>query len=382
MRNVKVELYKTKKIINDHKRSDDGWFWTRYSAYPYKGCACGCRYCYEWDQKYAPHKDYRLLDKVVMVKENAVELLRKELAKKPRDVIAVGDWQPVEARYRLSRKMLEVIHQLKFPLMIIERAPLLTRDLDILQDISRRTDAYVGFTIVTTRDDDVRLHFEPKGPSATGRFRAMRRIADAGVMIGTLAMPIIPFIFDTDEELRLLIKMTADAGGKFVLFGGMTLWGTCKNVYYEALERAPSIFPTGSPQEREAILWGKKTEEWDQNKAQKTQWVRRCHLTIAEECERQGIKHYIPRPISFYPEELQRNKRIAGELSLRKRDIEMSGESRYRAMAYFKAARTIDGLLVDIRDIYREKDRRGLLALEGIGERLASEVEVLLKTTS
>jgi len=367
MRDVTIELYKTKKIINDHKRSDDGWYWTRYSAIPYKGCVHGCRYCYCWDQKYAPHADYRSLNKVVMVKENAVELLKKELAKKPRDVIAVGDWQPAEAKFKLSRKMLEVVHQLKFPLMVIERAPLLCRDLDILQSISKQTDAYVGFTIVTTRDDDTRLHFEPRGPSTRGRFRAMKRIADAGIMIGTLAMPILPHIFDSDEELRLLVKMTADAGGKFVLFGGMTLWGTCKNIYIEALrEYNPSLIPL--------------TEEWDGNKARKTQWVRRCHLTIAEECERQGILHHIPRPTSFYPEEFRRNKRIAGMLHLKSRDLDMEGQSRYRVGAYFKAGRTIDQLLVDIGDMYKQKGRAGLLALEGIGEKLASEIKTLLDT--
>lgn len=368
MRNVKIELYKTKKILNDHKRSDDGWFWTRYSAIPYKGCVYGCRYCYCWDEKYAPHKDFRLLDKMVMVKENAVELLRKELARKPRDVIAVGDWQPIEARLRLSRKMLEVVCQLKSPLMIIERAPLLTRDLDILQDISRQTDAYVGLSIVTARDDATRLHFEPRGPSTKGRFRAMRRIADAGIMIGTLAMPIIPFLFDSDEELRLLVKMTADAGGKFVLFGGMTLWGTCKKIYYEALE------------EYDSSLLG-PTELWDRNEARKTQWVRRCHLTIAEECERQGILDYIPRPVAFYPPELRYNKRIAAKLFIKKRDIEMSGESRYRAMAYFKAGRTIDNLLVDVGELYKEKGKAGLLALENIGEKLATVIEGLLQDT-
>jgi DNA repair photolyase len=365
MRNVKVELYKTKKIVNDHKRSDDGWFWTRYSAIPYKGCVHGCRYCYCWDEKYAPHADYRSLDRMIMVKENAVELLKKELAKKPRDVIAVGDWQPVEASYKLSRKMLEIVHQLRFPLMVIERAPLLCRDIDLLQAISAQTDAYVGYTIVATRDDKTRLHFEPRGPSVAGRFRAMRRIADAGIMIGTLAMPILPYIFDTDEELRLLVRMTRDAGGRFVLFGGMTLWGTCKSVFYKAME------------EYDSSLLG-PIDLWDTNKALKTQWGRRCHLTIAEECAKQGILHYIPRPVSFYPPELCFNKRIAGELSVKKRDIEMSGESRYRAMAYFKAARTIDALVVDIRDLYKEKGRRGLLALEGIGEKLAGVIEGIL----
>ncbi|NLI97870.1 hypothetical protein GX441_04330 [bacterium] len=377
MRDVEIQLYQTKKIINDHKHADEGWFWVRYSAYPYKGCSNGCRYCYEWDEKYAPMKDYRLLDKVVMVKENAVERLKKELPRKIKDVVCVGDWQPVEAKYRLSRKMLEIVYQLKFPLMIIERAPLLTRDLDILSDISKQTDAYVGFTIVATSDDQIRLHFEPRGPSVKGRFSSMRRIADAGVMIGTLAMPILPYIFDSDEELRTLVKMTADSGGRFVLFGGLTLWGTCKDVYYEALKRAPAIL-AGSPQEHEAFLWDKKTEEWNQNKAIQSQWGRRCHLAIAEECERQGITHYIPRPVSFFPRELRRNKEIAGNLFIKARESWMLSESPYRSHAFTKAGRAVDSLTEDIGDLYRRKGRQGLLALEGIGEKLASEIEGLL----
>lgn len=364
MKNVRIELYKTKKIINDHKHSDKGWFWARYSAYPYKGCAHGCRYCYEWDQKYAPHKDYRLLDKVVIIKENAAERLKRELPRKPKDVIVSGDWQPVEARYRLSRKMLEIIRQLGFPLMIVERAPLLARDLDILTDISAQTDCYVGFSIVTVRDDDVRRLFEPRGPSTKGRFKAMKRIADAGVMIGTLGMPVLPYIFDSDEELRGLVRRTADSGGRFVLFGGMTLWGTCKEIYYQALQGYDkSLIPA--------------MEEWDKVKAKKTQWVRRCHLTIAEECYKVGITHYIPRPVSFYPENLRRNKRIAGMLYVKGRDLEMEGQSRYRARAYFKAGETLDNLDKDIGEIYRRKGRDGLLGLPGVGEKLTREIEAL-----
>ncbi len=365
MKDVEVKLYTTKKILNEHKRADEGWFWVRYSAYPYKGCSNGCRYCYEWDEKYAPMKDYTLMDKVVMVKENAVERLKKELPRKQKDVVCVGDWQPVEAKYGLSRKMLEIVYQLKFPLMIIERAPLLTKDLDILKDISCQTDAYVGYSIVATRDDATRLHFEPRGPSVKGRFSAMKRIAEAGVMIGTLAMPILPYIFDSDEELRLLVRMTRDAGGGFVLFGGLTLWGTCKNVYNEALESYNPDLITA-------------TEKWDRDKAAKTQWVRRCHLTIAEECERVGIKHFIKRPVSFYPKDLRRNKEIAGMLFVKARDIQMLGESDYRSMAYTRVGRTVDGLLLDIGSIYREQGRRGLTALDGVGEKIADEIETLL----
>jgi len=71
---------------------------------------------------------------------NAVELLQKELPRLEHDVISVGDWQqPAEDRYMLSRRMLEVVRDLGFPLFIVERSPLLTRDLDLLMEINQKT---------------------------------------------------------------------------------------------------------------------------------------------------------------------------------------------------------------------------------------------------
>ena len=87
--------YKAKSVLNKHKRPDH-WFWTRYSVYPYIGCQHGCEFCYCRERKYAPYDDISDFPYVIKVKENAPELLRRALAKNPREAIAVGDYQPLE----------------------------------------------------------------------------------------------------------------------------------------------------------------------------------------------------------------------------------------------------------------------------------------------
>ena len=92
---VKYEYYRAKKVVNIHKRPDP-WFWDKYSAHPYKGCEHACEYCYTREEKYSPYSDPADFSKVIKIKTNAAKLLRKEIAKLPRDVMATGDYQPIE----------------------------------------------------------------------------------------------------------------------------------------------------------------------------------------------------------------------------------------------------------------------------------------------
>ena len=155
---------KTKRVLNVHKYVD-GWFFDKYSAHPYVGCAFGCEFCYSRGGKYLGGRDPDDFDRIIRVKVNAAERLRRELGRKPVDVIACGDWQlPAEQDYRLSRSMLEVVHDLGLPLFIVERSPLLTRDLDLLTDINRQ--AWVGVVYsISTLDPTVKRAFEPKSPA-------------------------------------------------------------------------------------------------------------------------------------------------------------------------------------------------------------------------
>ena len=137
---MKLEFaeYKPKKIVNVHKHVDGPWFWGKYSAHPYIGCRSGCEFCYLRGSRYLGKRHPDSFDTLIQVKTNAIELLNKELNRLNVDVIAAGDWQqPAEDRYRLSRSMLESVYQHGFPLFIVERSPLLIRDLDLLIDINQ-----------------------------------------------------------------------------------------------------------------------------------------------------------------------------------------------------------------------------------------------------
>ena len=120
---VQYVPYRAKKILNIHKHADS-WFWDKYSAHPYIGCEHGCEYCYSREAKYSRYSDPDDFSKVIKVKENAAELLRKELSRVHKDIVIVSDYQPVEKKTELSRKMLQVCLDLEFPVSFLEKSPL------------------------------------------------------------------------------------------------------------------------------------------------------------------------------------------------------------------------------------------------------------------
>ena len=89
--NLEFQEYRARKIVNIHRHVDGPWFWGRYSAHPYIGCRSGCEFCYVRGGRYLGRRDPDTFDTLIQVKVNAVELLRKELARLKPDVIACGD---------------------------------------------------------------------------------------------------------------------------------------------------------------------------------------------------------------------------------------------------------------------------------------------------
>ncbi|MGD2156713.1 MAG: radical SAM protein, partial [Anaerolineales bacterium] len=200
------EEYHAKKILNVHKHVDGPWFWGKYTAHPYIGCRSGCEFCYCRGERYLGRRDPEKFDTLIQVKINAVELLRGELFGRERDVITVGDWQqPAEDRYRLSRRMLEVVRDLNFPLFIVERSPLLIRDLDLLVEINRQSWVGVVFSI-SSLDPALKRAFEPRSPGVKRRLGAMKKLAEAGILVGTALMPVLPFVGDGETHLEDVIR--------------------------------------------------------------------------------------------------------------------------------------------------------------------------------
>lgn len=360
-----VSFYSPKKILNINKYSDGGWFWVKYSAQPYLGCAYGCLYCYEWDRKYTPYYNPAAFDRLIKVKEKGAELFAMELAAQPVDLIGLGDWQPVESKYRVARAMLKVANDLGFPVFINEKSPLILQDLNLLRTINRRNYANVGFSIITTQDDETLRIFEPKTPSIESRFEAMAKISDNGIMTGTVFMPVLPFIYDNEQNIKAVVKKTRQAGGKYLLDGGLTLHGFCQEKYYTALKKF------------DPDLIGKYDELY-QDSSKLQNYYRTVHQLVKKYCQQYRIANTIPRPINHFPQASRINKLIAEKMYLKARDYQLQGEPDYRVLAYLKVAREIDQIDYDILTLYQKDGIDGLKQIAGVGDKIALVLEAIL----
>jgi DNA repair photolyase len=360
--------YRPKTILNKGKRADH-WFWTRYSAYPYIGCQHGCEFCYCRERKYAPYDDPQDFAHVIKVKENAPDLLRRALSRAPVDVVFTGDYQPAERKFQITRRMLEVCCELGFPVFILERSPLVLRDLDVIRAIHERARAVVAFSILSTPDSPNYAsigRMERLTPPAEKRFAAMEKLAANGIPTGTCFMPILPGLCDNDANLQNVIRWTADHGGQFVLAGGLTLADQQRTYFFEVLnERFPdllglyqSLYPPGS--------YGPAGEE-----------RRRTSRRIRELCEQHGLRDRMPRPI-IPGDKRALNKRIVEILADQVYTLELEGEREHRVWSYRKAAWAIEDLEQDIGLVYRTLGVKGLQAIPQVGPALAGVVEQLL----
>ncbi len=363
--------YRAKKIINVHKHVDGPWFWNKYSAHPYIGCRSGCEFCYSRGSRYLGKRDPDTFDSLIQVKVNAVELLRGELFGRERDVIAAGDWQqPAENRYRLSRGMLEVVRDFQFPLFIVERSPLLTRDLDLLAEINQR--AWVGVVLsISSLDPALKRAFEPRSPSVTRRLQAMEKLAQAGILVGTALMPVLPFVGDDEAHLEDVIRATKDHGGTFVMGGGLTMDGVQA---WRTLESFRQFDPAIAPRVREFYDWEPGSEP---NYNPPRAYNARLGLLIRELCERHGLLDRMPRYIA--PGPLAVNKRVAERLFLRTYDLEMEQAKEYRIWAYRKAAWTVDEWPENVAEIYEARGETALRELPNVGKSIAGQIARWLK---
>jgi DNA repair photolyase len=193
-RRTEFVVYRPKTVLNKGKRADH-WFWSRYSAYPYIGCQHSCFFCYCREKRYCPFDDLNDFSYVIKVKENAPELLRKALTRLPVDVVCTGDYQPAEKKFEVSRRMLEVCLELGFPVSVLERSPLVLRDLGLLKEINQQAPSVVFFSLISAPDSPVYervRQMENLAPRMEKRYAAMEQISAAGILTGISMMPILP----------------------------------------------------------------------------------------------------------------------------------------------------------------------------------------------
>jgi DNA repair photolyase len=187
------------------------------SINPYRGCEHGCVYCYARPtHEYLGFSAGLDFETKIMVKEDAPELLRRELSSprwQPRPLALSGvtdPYQPIERRLCLTRRCLEVLAEFRNPVVIITKNRLVTRDADLLAELAAH-DAVSVFVSVTTLDPELARTLEPRATSPAGRLAAIEELTRAGVPVGTLIAPVIPGL--TDHEMPAIASAVAAAGG-------------------------------------------------------------------------------------------------------------------------------------------------------------------------
>jgi DNA repair photolyase len=164
----------------------------------------------------------------IVVKINAVEKLRAELAEPTwrGETVAMGTntdpYQRAEAKYRLTRGVLDALADHGNPFSILTKSPLVTRDLDVLRRAAERARVSVNFSLGTL-DERVWRATEPGAPNPRRRVDAMAKLSAAGIHTGALVAPILPGLSDQPAQLRAVLSAIDDAGGRFLGFGPLHL---------------------------------------------------------------------------------------------------------------------------------------------------------------
>lgn len=217
-------------------KQPDDWFGLKYNMNLYRGCQHRCIYCDTRSECYQI-EDF---DHEILYKENAIKLLRKELAtKRVKGVIGLGSmndpYQPIETELQLTHQALEVIAEFGFPLHIITKSSLILNDLEILKKINRIY-ATVSFTI-TTVDDSLAKILEQGASSPSERYRAMNILSDNGIQVGISLMPVLPFIEDNLENITTILEQAHRAGVKYIIPAfGMTMRDRQREYFYGKLD--------------------------------------------------------------------------------------------------------------------------------------------------
>lgn len=223
-----------------------GIFTSDYGINLYRGCTHGCIYCDSRSEIYGMNHKFE----DIQVKENAVELLKKELVKRKPSMIGTGamtdPYIPLEKRLGFVRKTLELVYRYGFGWSCITKSDLVLRDIDLLEKINEKTKAVVQVTI-TTADDELCKMIEPNVCPTSRRVEVLEKLKERNIPTVVWFCPILPYINDTEENVNRIMDFCIDADVKGVLNMGMGLSlrkGNREYFYRKLDEKFPGIKDT------------------------------------------------------------------------------------------------------------------------------------------
>lgn len=247
----------------------------------YRGCTHGCIYCDSRSNCYQMNHEFEDIE----VKENAIELLENTLRRKrKRCMIGTGSmsdpYMPLEAQLEYTRKALLLIEKYGFGAMLITKSDRVLRDLDILKRINQKTKAVVQMTL-TTADEALCKLIEPNVSTTKQRFEALKILRDNNIPTVVWLCPVLPYINDTEDNIRRILDMCVAAKARGIIcFGmGLTLREGNREYFYRQLDKS---FP--GLKERYIREYG---NQYVINSPKSAELMRIFHRT----CEQNGIMH-------------------------------------------------------------------------------------------
>ena len=296
-----------KGVLNGPEVTGMG-FW---SINPYVGCAFGCAYCYaRYAHRYVAERktaagaddageltelpSWLAFERRIFVKRNAAEVLRETLrgqrpeargqkkGQRPEvggqrstdpesrvshparlarlwqgETIVIGTatdpYQPAERQYRVTRGILEVLAEEKgLSVTVITKSALITRDIDVLRELSSRSEFTIHLSLITL-DRELARRIEPRAPTPEARLRALDRLSHAGIDVGINIMPVLPGITDRPAMLDAVIRRVRDAGASYVNACALRLRSAARKRYLPFID---SEFPRLSTAYRTAFSAG------------------------------------------------------------------------------------------------------------------------------
>jgi DNA repair photolyase len=238
---ARLEVYEEecKSLVVENDSPDVGF---RFGVNPYRGCGHACSFCYARpSHQYLGFGAGTDFERKIVVKVNAPEVLRRELARRSwggDEICFSGNtdcYQPLEASYRLTRGCLEACRDVGNPVGVITKGVLVRRDVALLAEIERRAGARVHVSIPFL-DSVVSRAMEPAPASPARRFEAMKALADAGVPVGLSLAPVIPGL--NDHEIPELLERARAAGASTAFLTLLRLPAEVLPVFAERLEAA------------------------------------------------------------------------------------------------------------------------------------------------
>lgn len=228
----------SKTILSYNKSPDVGF---NVGINPYRGCEHGCSYCYARQyHEYLGLSAGLDFETKIWVKPQAPQLLRQELSArkwKPQVIALSGAtdcYQPVEKKFRITRGCLEVLAEFRNPVALITKNRLVTRDVDVLQELARHQCVAVYISI-TSLDRNLSRKLEPRASMPQDRLLAVEILAKAGIPVGVMVAPVIPAL--NDMEIPAILQAAGQAGAVYANYVLLRLPYGVQDLFFKWLEQ-------------------------------------------------------------------------------------------------------------------------------------------------